>query len=204
MSLRKVPLCQLWCKGSDRYNERLIILLLFTYFGFLNCIEQNMASRSREERLTREPQTTHGCWCLELYHYWYEKTVPPLQSFFLLPNLDVRLLFGYLRIRPQIMDLYNIWPENYEYITVFQVMAAVPLLRSPFLGGSLVFMIVYVWGREFPNARINIYGLVSLKVFDIWKLDRITSFVLVAFWLCKLVLRETFFFLVPFPLPWEI
>ncbi|GMN41033.1 hypothetical protein TIFTF001_010247 [Ficus carica] len=45
------------------------------------------------------------------------------------------------------------------------VMAAVPLLWSPFLGGSLVFMIVYVWGREFPNARINIYGLVSLKGF---------------------------------------
>lgn len=65
------------------------------------------------------------------------------------------------------MDIYNIWPENYKYITVFQVMAAVPLLWSPFLGGSLVFMIVYVWGREFPNARINIYGLVSLKVFDI-------------------------------------
>jgi len=43
-------------------------------------------------------------------------------------------------------------------------MAAVPYLWSPFMGISLVFMIVYVWSREFPNARINIYGLVSLKV----------------------------------------
>ncbi|XP_030935657.1 derlin-1-like [Quercus lobata] len=45
------------------------------------------------------------------------------------------------------------------------VMAAVPYLWSPFLGGSLVFMLVYVWSREFPNARISIYGLVSLKGF---------------------------------------
>ncbi|XP_021687017.2 derlin-1.2 isoform X2 [Hevea brasiliensis] len=45
------------------------------------------------------------------------------------------------------------------------VMAAVPMLWSPFMGVSLVFMIVYVWAREFPNARINIYGLVSLKGF---------------------------------------
>ncbi|XP_030488056.2 derlin-1.1-like isoform X1 [Cannabis sativa] len=45
------------------------------------------------------------------------------------------------------------------------VMAIIPILSSPFMGGSLVFMIVYVWSREYPNARINIYGLVSLKGF---------------------------------------
>ncbi|KAL5810800.1 hypothetical protein ACOSQ3_027539 [Xanthoceras sorbifolium] len=45
------------------------------------------------------------------------------------------------------------------------VMAVVPLLWTPFMGASLVYMILYVWGREFPNARINIYGVVSLKGF---------------------------------------
>ncbi|KAJ4846959.1 hypothetical protein Tsubulata_048003, partial [Turnera subulata] len=45
------------------------------------------------------------------------------------------------------------------------VMTVVPMLRSRFLGVSLVFMIVYIWGREFPNARISIYGVVSLKGF---------------------------------------
>ncbi|XP_043691531.1 derlin-1.1-like [Telopea speciosissima] len=45
------------------------------------------------------------------------------------------------------------------------VLAAVPLLRSSFMGISLVFMIVYVWSREHPNARINIYGVVTLKGF---------------------------------------
>ncbi|KAL6321667.1 hypothetical protein AAG906_031174 [Vitis piasezkii] len=34
------------------------------------------------------------------------------------------------------------------------VMAVVPYLWSRFMGASLVFMIVYVWGREFPNAQI--------------------------------------------------
>ncbi|RDX58329.1 Derlin-1 [Mucuna pruriens] len=45
------------------------------------------------------------------------------------------------------------------------VIAAVPILWFPFLGISLVYMIAYVWSREFPNARINIYGVVSLKGF---------------------------------------
>nr|KYP41422.1 Derlin-1 [Cajanus cajan] len=45
------------------------------------------------------------------------------------------------------------------------VITAVPYFMFPFLGISLVFMIVYVWSREFPNARINIYGVVSLKGF---------------------------------------
>ncbi|CAN1243076.1 DER1 [Linum perenne] len=45
------------------------------------------------------------------------------------------------------------------------LMAVVPALWSPFMGISLVFMIVYIWSREFPNDTINIYGLVSLKGF---------------------------------------
>lgn len=45
------------------------------------------------------------------------------------------------------------------------VMAAIPFLRTRFMGPSLVFMIVYVWGREFPNDRLNIHGLFELKGF---------------------------------------
>ncbi|XP_022776530.1 derlin-1-like isoform X2 [Durio zibethinus] len=45
------------------------------------------------------------------------------------------------------------------------VMAAIPFLWAPFMAGSLVFMIVYVWSREFPNAQISIYGVVTLKGF---------------------------------------
>ncbi|XP_010249470.1 PREDICTED: derlin-1-like [Nelumbo nucifera] len=45
------------------------------------------------------------------------------------------------------------------------VLSVIPLLWTPFLGISLVFMLLYVWSREFPNAQINIYGLVTLKAF---------------------------------------
>lgn len=45
------------------------------------------------------------------------------------------------------------------------VLAAIPIFWTPFLGISLVFMLLYVWSREFPNAQINIYGLVTLKAF---------------------------------------
>ncbi|KAK4796730.1 hypothetical protein SAY86_029056 [Trapa natans] len=44
-------------------------------------------------------------------------------------------------------------------------LAAIPILYTPFLGVSLVFMLLYVWSREYPNAQINIYGLVALKAF---------------------------------------
>ncbi|KAF9616012.1 hypothetical protein IFM89_027951, partial [Coptis chinensis] len=45
------------------------------------------------------------------------------------------------------------------------IFSAIPWFRSPFLGVSLVFMLVYVWSREFPNAKVNIYGLVALRAF---------------------------------------
>lgn len=44
-------------------------------------------------------------------------------------------------------------------------LSVIPFLYSPFCGISLVFMLLYVWSREFPNANINIYGLFTLKAF---------------------------------------
>ncbi|TXG61489.1 hypothetical protein EZV62_012852 [Acer yangbiense] len=45
------------------------------------------------------------------------------------------------------------------------LLSAIPIFESHFLGISLVFLLLYVWSREFPNAQINIYGLVALKAF---------------------------------------
>ncbi|KAK1418574.1 hypothetical protein QVD17_27719 [Tagetes erecta] len=45
------------------------------------------------------------------------------------------------------------------------VLSVFPFFESYFLGVSLVFMLLYVWSREYPNANINIYGLVQLKAF---------------------------------------
>ena len=53
----------------------------------------------------------------------------------------------------------------------------VPLLWTPFMGSSLVYMILYVWSREFPYVPINIYG-VSLKV-HLLKFNFLSIFVLV-------------------------
>lgn len=47
----------------------------------------------------------------------------------------------------------------------FSLLVLAGILWTPFLGPSLVFMLLYVWSREFPNASINIYGLVNLKAF---------------------------------------
>lgn len=45
------------------------------------------------------------------------------------------------------------------------LLSAIPIFWNPFLGISMVFMLLYVWSREFPNTQINLYGLVSLKAF---------------------------------------
>uniref|UniRef100_A0A7N0VFB3 Derlin n=1 Tax=Kalanchoe fedtschenkoi TaxID=63787 RepID=A0A7N0VFB3_KALFE len=57
-----------------------------------------------------------------------------------------------------------LWMMIFGALTLL-VLSAIPFLRTPFLGISLVFMLLYVWSREFPNAQINLYGLVALKAF---------------------------------------
>lgn len=44
-------------------------------------------------------------------------------------------------------------------------MAAIPILRVQFLSVSLASMIVYVWGRNFPDELVDIHGFVELKVY---------------------------------------
>lgn len=57
-----------------------------------------------------------------------------------------------------------LWMMIFGALTLL-ALSAIPFFRSPFLGVSLVFMLLYVWSREFPTANINIYGLVTLKAF---------------------------------------
>ncbi|KAG2616855.1 hypothetical protein PVAP13_3NG176713 [Panicum virgatum] len=45
------------------------------------------------------------------------------------------------------------------------VLSAIPLFKLPFLGIPMVSMLLYVWSREYPNAQINMYGLVQLRSF---------------------------------------
>ncbi|KAL8209037.1 hypothetical protein R6Q57_008449, partial [Mikania cordata] len=55
-----------------------------------------------------------------------------------------------------------LWMVIFGALTLL-VLSALPFFESYFLGVSLVFMLLYVWSREIPNANINIYGLVQLK-----------------------------------------
>lgn len=50
-------------------------------------------------------------------------------------------------------------------------------------------MLVYVWSREFPNANINIYGLVTLKVCECWLVIILQSF-------CVFTKLQSFFSLI--------
>ncbi|KAJ4952244.1 hypothetical protein NE237_029076 [Protea cynaroides] len=95
-------------------------------------------------------------------------------NFFFLGNFSIN--FG---IRLLMIIRYGVQLENgpferrtadFLWMMIFGalsllVLSAIPLLWSPFLGTSLVFMLLYVWSREFPNAQISIYGLVTLKAF---------------------------------------
>ncbi|POO00569.1 Derlin [Trema orientale] len=56
-----------------------------------------------------------------------------------------------------------LWMMIFGALTL--LVLSIPMFSTPHLGISLVFMLVYVWSREFPNAIINIYGLVALKAF---------------------------------------
>ncbi|KAG6527845.1 hypothetical protein ZIOFF_009979 [Zingiber officinale] len=90
----------------------------------------------------------------------FYKSLPPLSKSYgtlcFLTTAAVKLgLLGY----------GSIALEYHPVFTKFQVLSAIPFFRFRFLGTSMVFMLVYVWSREFRTAQINIYGLVSLRAF---------------------------------------
>ncbi|XP_059461127.1 derlin-1.1-like [Corylus avellana] len=97
-----------------------------------------------------------------------------LTNFFFLGPFSLPFAFRLLIIAKYGVSLergpFDKRTADYVWMLIFGalsllVMAAVPYLWSEFMGVSLVFMMVYIWGREFPNARINVYGLVSFKGF---------------------------------------
>ena len=40
----------------------------------------------------------------------------------------------------------------------------IPFFKFPFLASPLIFMLIYVWSRNFPTASVSIMGLVSVEV----------------------------------------
>lgn len=97
-----------------------------------------------------------------------------ITNFFFLGNFSINFGIRLLMIARYGVQLENgpfqrrtadfLWMMIFGAFTLL-ALSAIPWFWSPFLGVSLVFMLLYVWSREFPNANINIYGLVSLKAF---------------------------------------
>lgn len=97
-----------------------------------------------------------------------------LTSFFFLGNFSINFGIRLLMIARYGVQLEKgpfekrtadfLWMMIFGALTLL-ALSAVPQLWNPFLGVSLVFMLLFVWSREYPNAQINIYGLVTLKAF---------------------------------------
>ncbi|KAJ3693846.1 hypothetical protein LUZ60_009326 [Juncus effusus] len=104
-------------------------------------------------------------------HFQIWRLITP---FFYLGKFSIN--FG---IRLLMIARYGVQVENgpftgrtadFLYMMIFGAVSllgisAIPYFYSSFLGVSMVSMLVYIWSREFPNAQINIYGLVNMKAF---------------------------------------
>jgi Derlin-2/3 len=58
-----------------------------------------------------------------------------------------------------------LWMMIVSMISCLVISLTIPFFNSPFMGGSLVFMLLYVWSREFPTANVSFMGLVTLQGF---------------------------------------
>lgn len=58
-----------------------------------------------------------------------------------------------------------LWMMIVSVISFLVLSLTVPFFKSFFLGPSLVFMLLYVWSREFPTSTVSIMGLVNLQGF---------------------------------------
>ena len=45
--------------------------------------------------------------------------------------------------------------------------ASTLLLPGAFLGPSLIYMVIYVWSRNFPTSNVSIMGLFTLQAFHL-------------------------------------
>ncbi|KMZ74387.1 Derlin-1 [Zostera marina] len=67
-------------------------------------------------------------------------------------------------------DSFNGRTADFLWMMIFGalsllVLSTVPLLRIFFLGSSMVFMLIYIWSREYHNTKISIYGIFQMKAF---------------------------------------
>mmetsp|Transcript_35092 Transcript_35092/g.86047 ORF Transcript_35092/g.86047 Transcript_35092/m.86047 type:complete len:240 (+) Transcript_35092:138-857(+) len=69
-----------------------------------------------------------------------------------------------------------VWMVMLGMLTLLPLPLIIPSLELPFLSASLVFMLVYLWSRENPNANTSIMGMIQLKAFYLpWGMMAMTA-----------------------------
>ncbi|EFJ23511.1 hypothetical protein SELMODRAFT_266761 [Selaginella moellendorffii] len=58
-----------------------------------------------------------------------------------------------------------VWMMVVSALTLLGIATVFPSLNFWFMGSVLVFMLVYLWSREFPNASVSMLGLVTIQGF---------------------------------------
>lgn len=58
-----------------------------------------------------------------------------------------------------------LWMILFSMFTLLGIGLLIPPLRLPLMGPSLVFMLLYLWSREYASARVNIMGLFTVQGF---------------------------------------
>jgi Derlin-2/3 len=50
-------------------------------------------------------------------------------------------------------------------MVVMLTASAVPFFYMPFMASSLVFMLIYVWSRNYPTGNVSIWGMLNIQAF---------------------------------------
>lgn len=53
-------------------------------------------------------------------------------------------------------------------IALPQIASLLPFFKFGFFASSLIFMLIYVWSRNFPTSSVSLMGLVSIEVCNVY------------------------------------
>ncbi|KAJ7567448.1 hypothetical protein O6H91_02G147900 [Diphasiastrum complanatum] len=86
-------------------------------------------------------------------------------------NFGIRLLmlarYG-VQLEKNAFDMRTadfLWMLILSILTMLGLAFLIPVFQFAFMGPTLVFMLLYLWSREFSNSKVNISGLVTLQAF---------------------------------------
>ncbi|KAJ7567449.1 hypothetical protein O6H91_02G147900 [Diphasiastrum complanatum] len=82
-------------------------------------------------------------------------------------GLSLRARYG-VQLEKNAFDMRTadfLWMLILSILTMLGLAFLIPVFQFAFMGPTLVFMLLYLWSREFSNSKVNISGLVTLQAF---------------------------------------